>query len=230
LLALALLGSRLCVFNVLGRTAADRDRTQAMAMAQNRVLADRGAELDRARAEMTRECRQRAQRCREWEARVDALQRETAPMLAIAIDPRADAIGRLAVLVGLDGEQAKQIVRAIEPAMLPAFLEIGAIVLLGIAFPVRKAAMVTGAETIADPEPAIAPQPFTREQALRDLLAMREAGSGRVLAQRWQVDPATVSRWLQSFELAGHIKRERAGQSKAVAMIAHKPRRQLPAT
>ena len=52
LAALALFGSGLCVFNTLARTATDRDRTIAVAMAANRVLHDRQGELDRARALM----------------------------------------------------------------------------------------------------------------------------------------------------------------------------------
>jgi hypothetical protein len=216
LAALALFGSALCVLNTLSRTATDRDRTIAVAMAQNRVLHDRQGELDRARVEMTRECKARGPRCREWESRVDALQRETAPMLALAVDPRSDAVARLAVLAGLDGERTKQIMKAVEPAALPIFLELGAIILLGISFPVRKPVVVIKPQTIAEQLSTIAPQTFTREQALQDLKTLREAGSGRYLAQRWGVDPSTASRWLQSFEVSGAIDRNRAGKAKAI--------------
>lgn len=218
LLALALLGSALCVLNTLSRTATDRDHKAAVAMAQNRVLHDRSVELDRARQEMSRECRQRAQRCREWEARVDALQSETKGMLAVSIDPRADAVARLAALVGFDAEHAKAIVRAIEPAALPIFLELGAIILLGVAFPTRKRATVIPLPTIAQQSSTTVSQVLTRAAALQDLKAMKEAGSGKLLAERWGVHPATASRWLSEWKATGIIERERAGKSvKAIA-------------
>ena len=97
----------------------------------------------------TLECGKRGPRCKEWEVRVDALTTELASMRVVSVDPRADAIARLAVLVGLNGDRAKAIVQAIEPAALPIFLELGAIVLLGIAFPHRKRAIVANTETIA---------------------------------------------------------------------------------
>ena len=144
-------------------------------------------------------------------------------MLAVAVDPRADAVARLAVLVGFDGERAKAIVRAIEPAALPVFLEVGAIVLLGIAFPTRKRAIVKDCASIAPKETATVSQALTRAAALADLQSMREAGSGRVLADRWGVHPATVSRWLSEWQATGEIARERDGKSlRAIAG----PRRQ----
>ena len=199
LAVLALIGSGLCVLNTLGRTAADRNHKQAVAMAGNRVLHDRQVELDRAREEMTRECKVRAQRCREWEQRVDALQRETAGMLALAVDPRADAIGRLAALVGLDAEQAKEVVKAIEPAALPIFLELGAIVLLGVAFPVRR----------------LRPASECKREAIVDANVAKafRALNQRELAQAWGCHESTVSRKLRALESAGRLQRVREGKS-----------------
>ena len=244
LAALALFGSGLCVLNTLSRTATDRDRTIAVAMAANRVLHDRQGELDRARVEMTRECKARGPRCREWEQRVDNLTRETAPMLALAVDPRADAVARLAMLAGLDGERTKQIVKAIEPAALPVFLELGAIVLLGISFPARKAATAKQPLPVADNTDETlkgCARVWSREEALQDMLRLKEVGAQRFLAARYGVDKSTISRWMSQWETEGHVQRTRDGQSKAVAMLAapartrntlvfrHKPRR-LPAS
>jgi hypothetical protein len=226
LVLLALLGSALCVLNTLGRTAADKDKAVAVAMASNRVLAERHAELGKARVEMARECKVRAVRCREWEQRVDVLQRETASMLAVSVDPKADAIARLAVLVGFDGEQAKAVVQAIEPAALPVFLELGAIILLGIAFPHRRPAIVKQPLTIAEQGSATVAQALTRAAALADLRTMREAGSGKMLADRWGVHPGTASRWLSEWKQSGAIERERDGRAlKAIAGPA--PRKKL---
>jgi hypothetical protein len=110
-------------------------------------------------------------------------------------------------------------VQALDPLVLPLFLELGSILFFSVAFPIRK-------ETIAQPlQPAIETiaQPlqariWTKEEAQRDLKRLREAGSGRYLAARWGRDPATVSRWLAEWSDDGTIARERRG--KTVRAIA----------
>jgi hypothetical protein len=227
LAALALLGSTLCVLNTLGRTATDRDHRIAVAMAQNRVLHDRQGELDRARLEMTRECKARGPRCREWESRVDQLQRETAPMLAVAVDPRADAIGRLASLVGFEADKAKAIVRAVEPAALPIFLEVGAIILLGVSFGSREVATVTVSSTELTVAEERMAKVFTKADALADLQTLKASGSQQFLAHRWGVSEPTVSKWMSTWQATGTIDRNRQGKTVQVLAIAPPQRKRL---
>ena len=82
---------------------------------------------------------------------------------------------------------------------------------------------------------------MVREEALQDMLRLKEVGAQRFLAARYGVDKSTISRWMSQWETEGHVQRTREGQSKAVAMLAapvrtrktlvfrHKPRR-LPAS
>jgi hypothetical protein len=151
----------------------------------------------------------------------DTLTREMSTLRAVAVDPRADAIQRLATLIGLEGERVRATVQAFDPLVLPLFLELGSILFFAAAFP--------RAETIAQPlQPAIETiaQPlqycarvFTKEEAQQDLKRLRQAGSGRYLAARWGRDPATVSRWLAEWAEDGTIARERWGKSKRALTV-----------
>jgi hypothetical protein len=185
-LLLALLGSLATVYGTLGRQAEVRDLKQADAMAENRTLSLKDEELTQAKALAKKECITIGPRCQQWQVRVDTLTREMSSLRAIAVDPRADAIQRLATLVGLDGNHVRAIVQAFDPLVLPLFLELGSILFFAAAFP--------RAETIAQPlQPAIdtIAQPlqhctrvFTKEEAQQDLKRLRQAGSGRYLAAR----------------------------------------------
>jgi hypothetical protein len=218
---LALLGSLATIYGTLGRQAEFRDHKQADAMAENRTLSLKDEELVQAKALAKKECVTIGPRCQQWQTRVDTLTREMASLRAVAVDPRADAIQRIATLVGLDGNHVRAIVQAIDPLVLPLFLELGSILFFAAAFPAPL--------TIAQPlQPAIETnaQPlqhstrvFTKEEARQDLKHLREAGSGRYLATRWGRDPATVSRWLAEWAEDGTIARERQGKSKRALTV-----------
>jgi hypothetical protein len=148
-----------------------------------------------------------------------------------SLDPRADAIANLAHLVaGIDHDRTRAIVTAVDPLVLPLFLELASVLFFSSAVTRRKVAIVKQPETIVPTETTMvvqsttdAAQPFTREQALHDLRELRSAGSGRYLAHRWGIDPATASRWLQGFEDNGVIARQRDGKSKAIVAMLPSP-------
>lgn len=221
LIALALLGSVLCILNTLSRTAVAKDDTEAATQATNRTYGEKVSALEAAKVSAKAECKTIGKRCEAWNARVDQLTRELSGITVKSIDPQADAIVRIAVLVGFDGPRTRAIVTALQPAALPTFLELGAIVLLGVAFPHRRRARVQVLPTIAEPSPAILVQSFTKADALRDFRKMGEAGSGVQLSRRWAVHPATVSRWLSEWKAEGAINRHRDG--KAVRSVLALP-------
>src|SRR5215475_3935966 len=134
---LAVLGSLATVYGTLGRQAEARDHKQADAMAENRTLSLKEEELVQAKALAKKECVTIGPRCQQWQARVDTLTREMASLRAVAVDPRADAIQRIATLVGFDGNHVRAIVQAIDPLVLPLFLEMGSILFFAAAFPTR---------------------------------------------------------------------------------------------
>lgn len=221
-LLLALLGSLATVYGTLGRQADARDTKVGAALAENRTLTLKSEELDTARATAKRECATGAgTKCTNASARVDALVSSMATLRTVSPDPRADAIADLLHLVAsADKKHVRAIVGAVDPLVLPLFLELGSILFFAVAFPCKRKAVATIAAQATDN----CPQSFTRDEALRDLMTMRAAGSGKVLAQRWRVDPSTASRWLQAFEASGAIDRNRAGKSKQVLALAA-PRR-----
>jgi hypothetical protein len=219
---LAVLGSLATVYGTLGRQAEVRDHKQADAMAENRTLGLKEEELVQAKALAKKECITIGPRCQQWQVRVDTLTREMSSLRAVAVDPRADAIQRIATLVGLDGDHIRAIVQAIDPLVLPLFLEFGSIVFFAAAFPMQRITIAQPlqpvTETIAQPLQHSA-RVFTKEEARQDLKRLREAGSGRYLAARWGRDPATVSRWLAEWAENGTIARERQGKSKRALTV-----------
>jgi len=225
--SLALLGSLATIYGTLGRQADARDTKVATAVAENRQLANRHDDLEAARVTAKAECKSgHGKRCESATARVDALVASMAALRQVSPDPRADAIADLLHLVAsFDKAHTRKVVAAIDPIVLPLFLEVGSILFIAAAFPRRKRAMVAQSSTIAEQPTATVAQALSRAAALADLQAMRQAGSGKVLADRWGVHPATVSRWLAEWQSTGEIARERDG--KAVKAIAGPARKRL---
>jgi hypothetical protein len=214
-IVLAVLGSLATIYGTLGRQAEVRDHKQADAMAENRTLGLKEEELVQAKALAKKECVTIGPRCQQWQVRVDTLTNEMSSLRVVAIDPRADAIQRLATLIGLDGDHVTAIVQAFDPLVLPLFLELGSILFFAAAFPTAKTItqpLQPAIDTIAQPLQRCA-RVFTKEEARQDLKRLREAGSGRYLAARWGKDPATVSRWLAEWAEDGTIARERRGKN-----------------
>jgi hypothetical protein len=213
------------VFNSIGRTAADKDARVADALAMNRQLRLKEEALEAAKAGAAQECRRIGPRCKAWQARIDELTAEMAPLRAVEADPQAAAVARLVALVGADA--AREVVAAIQPAAIPTFLELGAIILLGVAFPHRRKPHNVGPVTAVAPvAPGVVHQlevlptgRFNETEALRDFQRMRNAPSQAQLAQAWGVDKSTVSRWLGIWEISGVIKRRRDGRHKQVLAL-----------
>jgi hypothetical protein len=227
-LALACLGSLATLHGTLGRTssASDLDHSQR----ENRLLA-----LAEAREGAKKECGKAGDRCKYWQARIDALTQQG----SATVDPRGEAIARLATLVcpmvasshtcsaGLEGGRVKQLSQAVEPVLLPLFLELGSVLFFTVAFPSkRKAESSKETETVAQQLQPVAPiseetvsTEFNRDMALRDFRQLKDAGSQRFLSERWGVDKSTVSRWLKDWETEGLVQRHRNGKEKPVLAL-----------
>ena len=223
-LALALLGSLATVYGTLSRTATARDAAQADAMASNRQLALKSEALEAAKREAARECKPIGPRCKDWLARVDTLTAEMAPLRALAVDPRAAAIGNLADLLGFDGAHTKAVVGVLDPVVLPLFLELGSLVFFAVAFPHRRKVaeteqLATGnSETVAESVTLAAFRAYTREQALADFRHLRSVPSQQSLARRWGVSEGAVSKWVSAWAREGLIVRGRVGREKMLAL------------
>jgi hypothetical protein len=206
---LAVLGSLATIYGTLGRQAEVRDHKQADAMAENRILGLKGEEQVQAKALAKKECVTIGPRCQQWQTRVDALTKEMSSLRAVAVDPRAGAIERLATLIGFHGERIRAIVQAFDPLVLPLFLNLNRSF-----FSLRHSPGASKRFRNHSGEPTCNPQKFvqrvwTKEEAFQDLRRLREVGSGRFLAARWSVAPSTVSPWLAEWQEDGSIARER---------------------
>ena len=225
---LALLGSALCILNTLSRTATARDDAEATVQATNRTYGDKTADLKAAKIEQAKECKSSiGPKCEKWIARVDKLTSELGGIVVKSSDPQADAIVRIAVLVGFDGNRTRAIVVALQPAALPIFLEFGAIVLLGVAFPHRRAAIVSASVTVSDRLPDLPSEirkALTQSEALSDFRGLKSTGSQKFLADRWRVSEGCVSKWLSAWERGGAIERRRNGKA-LLAIAVPTPRR-----
>jgi hypothetical protein len=216
-LLVALLGSLATVYGTLGRQADARDAKVGTALAENRTLQLRNEALDVAKADAKRECASGfGQRCTNATARVDKLVSDMASLRTVSPDPRADAIADLLWLVAsADKARVRAIVAAIDPLLLPIFLELGSVVFFAAAFPGRA----TGRNGVQLSETQSAMRrPWSQAEALAQFRQMREIGAQQFLADRWSVDKSTVSRWLRQWETDGLIRRRRDGRCKSVAL------------
>jgi hypothetical protein len=233
-LALALFGSVATVWGTMGRQADSRDMRHANVTADNRMLELKQEDLETAKADAKRECRSGfGPRCSNANARVDKLTTDLTSLRPVSEDPRADAIANLVHLVaGIEHDRTRAIVTAVDPLVLPLFLELGATLFFGSAFPRRKVLVskpttlpvsVEVLPTLSLQEPERVVKVFSRDEALADLRRMKESGSQRMLAERWGLSEATVSRWLQGWNADGAVNRHRDG--KAIRSLIAAPER-----
>ena len=213
--ALALLGSIVMSTGTLGRLAENKDGKEATVQATNRNYGFRIGDLTAAKAEQARECKSVGPKCAQWNARVDVLTKELSGIVVKSSDPKADAIARLATLLGQDGDRVKEIVVAFDPVVLPLFLEFGSIAFFAGAFHRNRQRTVT---VVANPSPIVA-QSWSREDALADFQQMKAIGAQHLLAARWGVDRSTASRWLRAWQDEGLIDRQRNGREKSALAL-----------
>jgi hypothetical protein len=183
-LCLAGLGSLATIYGTLGRQADARDAKVGIALAENRTLQLRSEALDTAKADATRECKSGVgPRCSNATGRVDKLVGEMASLRTVSPDPRADAIADLLWLVAnVDKSRTRLVVAAIDPLLLPLFLELGGILFFSCAFP--------GRATGRNPEATVtvSARPWSQAEALAQFRQMREVGAQQFLADQWGVD------------------------------------------
>lgn len=193
--ALALLGSTVMVSGTLGRLAESKDGKEAEIQAVNRTYSVKDAELATARKERDKECRTMGPKCKDWQSRVDTLTAELSSLVVRSSDAKADAIGRIATLLGRDGKQAKAIMQALDPVLIPLFLELGSVIFFGCSF---------GHHHL----------PRASERKSEASVAQVSVLNQRELAREWGVHESTVSRRLRALEVSGQVSRQRAGKSK----------------
>ena len=217
---LAVAGSGLVVFNALARTAGMQDAQHAAGMRSARALDSKLAELRTAKDGAAKECRVLGERCKAWQARVDALQAASDGMEVRAVDPRADTIAAMATLVGLDGTWVRALVLAFAPASLPVWIELAAAAFLAAAFPAsRNRQQFQTVPAASEGTVSIPSHAWSQAAALRDFQAMRQSGAQQFLAQKWGRAESTISRWLAEWERDGLIRRNRVGKEKATLAL-----------
>jgi len=225
-LGLAVLGSVLTAYGTMGRQASQIDSVENEASRQNRTLATIQGELSEAKQGQKAECVKIGPRCAQWNARVDALTAQASGIASVTVNPKADAVAKLANLVGADGGKTQAIVRAVDPVALPLFLELGSVVFMSAAFArTRKKIRETvgkDCESVAEIELSNVPEirkVFSKGEALTDLRKLKEVGTQKFLAERYGVSEATVSKWLKDWQTNGEVARPRDGRKKQVLAL-----------
>jgi hypothetical protein len=234
-LVVAALGSALVVYGTMGRQADARETRQSETRSGNDQHALIKAELTDAKAGRDVECKGKGAngpKCKDWQGRVDVLAAKLGKLKTASLDPRADALGDFASLIGFDRERTMAIVAAIDPVALPMWLELGTIVFSGFAFPpARKprrwgrkseetVTLATESEESVRTLLASEPVAYTRSEALADFRTMRTSPSQKALASRWGVSEPTVSKWLAVWASDGLISRsDRLGRERAALAL-----------
>jgi hypothetical protein len=171
-LVLALLGSTVMATGTLGRLAEAKDGKEATIQATNRTYGIKDTELTKAKAERDKECRSMGPKCKDWQTRVDVLTADLAKIVVRSTDPKADAVARLASLIGGNGPKVKEIVATLDPILIPMFLELGSVGFFAGAFGHRKVrqelTVACAAAPVSDPAtPRAAPSLPSRSTTLR---------------------------------------------------------------
>jgi hypothetical protein len=198
---LALLGSLVMVSGTLGRVAEAKDAKQAGNTAGNRQFGLKNEELATAKREAAVECRSGfGQRCGAAKARIDAITADLASMKVVAIDAKADAIARLASLLGANGEWVRNVVQSTDPVAMPLFIELASIAFFAAAFSGRR-------------KRAIVPQSSTQSSTQSTVETIASPRNQAEWAKMWNVHPSTAGRRLRAMEAAGQLRRQRDGRN-----------------
>lgn len=161
----------------------------------------------------------------------------------VPVAPKAEKMAAVAAIFGADRTQAKALLMLIEPFAYTLFFELGSIISLGYGFGNSKPRGNRGGSTVAsDRLQARAGQPtlrtvaartlanhsngcrqptLSRADAQRDLKARLATGETVAaqddLAEAWNVNKGTVSKWVSTWERNGQIPpRQQHGRCKRI--------------
>ena len=242
-LALATFGSVAIVSETMGRTAESRDAKVSEATKDVNAYAALLANLDRANklaaeAEswVASECKTGlGPKCRgvtftrdQRQAFAEKLRKDAEAHKAPApIDSKADRVAAVAALFGFGEATVKKAVHMFEPFVLPLFLELGAIFLLGFGVRTRKVAVsVSNAVPVETPK-ALS---FEREdgqytdeeiEEIRKILTgLNKTVCNSELAKLAGVDPSEMSKRWRKAEKAGIITAKRSGKYMHLSLVA----------
>lgn len=189
-------GTTVTVLNGVGRQSASVGASMAETQAHNQAIADKGAELVRARqrfeqanaqAEKEMTGSRCAQRCNDWKlratevaARVKELETEIARLGAPRpVNAKAEKVGEIATAIGLDGKRAASLVLLLEPLLVPFLLEWTAIIAMGYGF-TPNAQTMPAAPASAPARATAAQRPVSlKPKRVRDRKSRRGASQGR---------------------------------------------------
>ena len=160
------IGTTVTVLGGVGRQSAVVGAHMAEAEAHNQAIADKAAELTRARLRLEQANAQAERemtgsrcgpRCNDWKLRaaevashVRALEADLRRLgAARQVNPKAEKVGEIAAALGLDGKRAAALVQLLEPLLIPFLLEWTAIAALGYGFHGRRRSGALA--TVSDP-------------------------------------------------------------------------------
>lgn len=245
LAALLAAGTMYCVTSSAARNAESSERRSAPVAAANDARRRALADLDEAKLELRQQRSAQAQECATGDGARCRGRAKTAEAAAQAVaaaeqrlstlSPERPTSGGLAhaatvfasmPLVTADAATVEAWLVLMLPFAKAVFLELATIVFLGIGLGRGRRPRETVSQhcgTVSDQTKEEGRGVWTREQALRDLLALTEKGAvsdQQFLARRWGQSKSTVSRWMSSWERRGLVSRSRDGKRKRPVTVA----------
>lgn len=244
LAALFLAGTLYCVTSSAARNAESSERKSAPVAAANEARRRALADLAEAKLELRQQRAAQAQECASGDGARCRGRAKTADVAAQGVAAAEQRLSMLAPerptsgglahaatvfaslpLVTADAATVEAGLVLMLPFAKAVFLELATIVFLGIGLGRGRRPRETVSqhcETVSDHDED-GERAWTREEALRDLLALTERGAvsdQQFLARRWGQSKSTVSRWMSSWERRGLVSRSRDGKRKRPVTVA----------
>lgn len=244
LAVLTMMGSGLTIYETMGRRAASRDMTVAVATQSVETLARVAGDHAKTKALVAEaqgwvasECKSGAgpkcqgvtfilnQRSASL-ASLDKMLSDSRP--APAADPKAERVAAMAVLFGMSDRMAvKLAVSTFEPFAFPLFLELAAIVLFGLGTGCQRQ-LAPADKPMAQALARVPTRAITEENRditdaeideLRRLLQMSNGPlTNKEVAERLRVSKGEASKRVSRLVEAGTVRREKAGREVAISL------------
>lgn len=241
MLALAVFGSGLIIYETMGRRAETRNTKIAVVADKQHQRESAMSDLVSAKQHLAQALPLRNAECigapdplppKQWplcrkyrglvsalETRVDSLEADVAKVAPASINPKAEQAASIASWFGISSKSTEQAVNTFDPLAFPFFLEFIAMAMFGFGIGHRKVeapkieapAMTTFERPLSDAE---------IEELRRVLNGMRRPATNDELADAMDVSKGEASKRVQKAVEMGVVTKFRAGRFNQISLVA----------
>ncbi len=209
----AALGSMCVIYSGMGRIADATEQRTSANLATTLKYQEYENQLKEAKAEAKQECHRQGTECNKRRAHVVSLTEKMTGLAPVALNPKVDAAaGFIALLTRADETWLREVISKFEKLLAPLLLDLGAGAFLASACKPIPRQLTTLA-------PAKVSTSYTQEEAWQDFMRLRTSGSDTFLAERWNVEAPTVSKWMRKWREQERIERQRDGKQMVTVLI-----------